>query len=155
MKCSCQRHTQVFDLPGPAHDLIGANTVRAQQDDLSPPDMLVRGVAVPRQRLQTAAVGRLKSDENSGSHASDSHAFMSRGNPSRIQMSDAIPELPARGKKTNAPVRMRVSCHRAGCPGQYSCPNCSPEVDGPRPKRSKGHPRTALMSVNAQGVGCA
>src|SRR3984957_12334502 len=30
----------------PAHDLIGTNTVRAQQDDLSPPDMLVRGVAV-------------------------------------------------------------------------------------------------------------
>src|SRR4051794_23979221 len=26
---------------GPAHDLIGANTVGAQQDDLSPPDMLV------------------------------------------------------------------------------------------------------------------
>jgi len=35
-------------LAGPAHDLIGANTVRAQKDDLSPPDMLVRGVAVPR-----------------------------------------------------------------------------------------------------------
>src|ERR1700681_2600201 len=54
-------------LAGPAHDLIRANTVRAQQDDLSPPDMLVRGVAVPRQRLQTAAVGRFKSDGNSGS----------------------------------------------------------------------------------------
>jgi hypothetical protein len=50
-------------LAGPAHDLIGANTVRAQQDDLSPPDMLVRRVTVPRQRLQTAAVGRLKSNE--------------------------------------------------------------------------------------------
>ena len=35
-------------LADPAHDLIGANTVRAQKDDLSPPDMLVRGVAVPR-----------------------------------------------------------------------------------------------------------
>src|ERR1700733_6939191 len=53
---------------GPAHDLIGANTVRAQQHDLSSPDMLVRGVAVPCQRLQTAAVGRLKSNGNSGSH---------------------------------------------------------------------------------------
>jgi hypothetical protein len=57
---------------------------------LSPPDMLVRAVAVPRQRLQTAAVGRLKSDGNSCSHAPDSHAFRSRGIPSRIQMSDAI-----------------------------------------------------------------
>src|SRR6201984_13950 len=54
-----------FRLAGPAHDFIGANTVRAQQDYLSPPDMLVRAVAVPRQRLQTAAVGRLKSDGNS------------------------------------------------------------------------------------------
>ena len=73
-----------------AHDLIGADTVRTQQDDLSPPDMLVRGVAVPRQRLQTAAVGRPESNGNSGSHAPDSHALRSEGIPSRIQMSDAI-----------------------------------------------------------------
>ena len=77
-------------LAGPAHDLIGANTVRAQQDDLSPPDMLVRGVAIPRERLQTAAIGRLESDGNSGSHAPDSHASSQLGIPSRIQMSDAI-----------------------------------------------------------------
>jgi hypothetical protein len=43
MKRSRQRQTQVFGFAGPAHDLIGANTVRAQQDDLSPLDMLVRG----------------------------------------------------------------------------------------------------------------
>src|ERR1700722_12167525 len=73
-------HT-VFRLAGPAHDFISANTVRAQQDYLSPPDMLVRAVAVPRQRLQAAAVGRLKSDGNSCSHAPDSHAFRSRGIP--------------------------------------------------------------------------
>ena len=29
-------------LAGPAHDFIGANTVRAQQDDLGSPNMLVR-----------------------------------------------------------------------------------------------------------------
>src|SRR4029079_6106924 len=58
---------------GPAHDLIGANTVRAQQDDLSPPDVLVWGVAIPRQHLQTATISRLESDENSSSHAPDSH----------------------------------------------------------------------------------
>ena len=77
-------------LAGPVHDLIGANTVRAQQDDLSPPDMLVRGVAIPRERLQTAAIHRLESDGNSGSHAPDSHASSPLGIPSRIQMSDAI-----------------------------------------------------------------
>src|ERR1700733_15979012 len=69
-------------LARPAHDLIGTNTVRAQQNDLRTPDMLVRGVAVPSQRLQTAAVGRLESNGNSGSHAPDSHAFSSREIPS-------------------------------------------------------------------------
>src|SRR5450830_1093977 len=54
---------------GPAHNLIGANTVRAQQDNLSPPDMLVRGIAIPGEHLQTASVGRLESNGNSGSHA--------------------------------------------------------------------------------------
>ena len=67
-------------LAGPSHDFIGANTVRAQQDYLSPPDMLVQAVAVPRQRLQTAAVGRLKSDGNSGSHAPDLPCIQVPGN---------------------------------------------------------------------------
>src|SRR5674536_117365 len=64
-------------LTGPAHDLIGANTVRAEQDDLGSPDMLVRGVAVPRERLQTAAICGLESDGNSSSHAPNSHASLS------------------------------------------------------------------------------
>src|SRR4029077_12772779 len=34
-------------LAGPAHNLIGADTVCAQQDDLGPPDMLMRCVAIP------------------------------------------------------------------------------------------------------------
>ena len=75
---------------GQAHDLIGTNTVRAQQDDLSPPDMLVWGVAIPRQHLQTAAISGLESDGNSGSHAPNSHASGPLGIPSGIQMSDAI-----------------------------------------------------------------
>jgi hypothetical protein len=75
---------------GPAHDLIGANTVRTQQDDLSPPDMLVWGVAIPRERLQTAAISGLESNEDSGSHAPDSHASSPLGIPSGIQMSDVI-----------------------------------------------------------------
>ena len=37
-----------------------------------------------------AAIGRLESDGNSGSHAPDSHASSQLGIPSRIQMSDAI-----------------------------------------------------------------
>ena len=76
---------------GPAHDLIGAKTVRAQKDDLSSPDMLVWGVAIPRESLQTAAISGLESDGNSSSHAPDSHASSQMGIPSGIQMSDAIP----------------------------------------------------------------
>src|SRR5260221_638408 len=43
--------------------------------------MLVRAVAISRQRLQTEAIGRLESDGNSCSHAPDSHAFRPTGNP--------------------------------------------------------------------------
>jgi hypothetical protein len=50
----------------PAHDLIGANTVHAQQDALGPPDMLAWGVAIPRERLQTARISELESNGNSG-----------------------------------------------------------------------------------------
>ena len=54
--------------------LMGADAVSAQQDDLGPPDMLMCGVAIPRERYQTAAVTGLESDANTGSHAPDSHA---------------------------------------------------------------------------------
>jgi hypothetical protein len=73
----------------PAATSIGANTVRAQQNDLSPPDMLVWGVAIPREHLQTAAISGLESD-GSGLHVPDSHAPSPLGIPSGIQMSDAI-----------------------------------------------------------------
>src|SRR5258708_1519889 len=89
MKRSCQRQTQVFDLPVRRTISLVPNPVRAQQHDLSPPDVLVWGVAVPREHLQTAATRGLESDGNSGSHAPDSHASSPLGIPSRIQMSDA------------------------------------------------------------------
>ena len=77
-------------LAGPAHNLIGADTVCAQQDDLGPPDMLMRCVAIPYDRAQTAAINRLEKNRNSGSHAPDLHATSQTGIPSRIQMSDLI-----------------------------------------------------------------
>jgi len=64
-----------------AQDPIGAKTIRAQQDDLSPPDMLVWGVAIPREHLQTAAISGLESDGNSGAHAPDSHTYSPLGIP--------------------------------------------------------------------------
>jgi len=77
-------------LSSPPHDLVGANAVRAQQNDLGAPEMLMRGVAIPRERRQTAAVTGLESDGNSGSHAPDSHATSAEGIPPRIQMLDLI-----------------------------------------------------------------
>ena len=50
----------------------------------------MRGIPVPRDRLQTAAIRGLESDGNSGSHAPDSHASRPRGIPFGSQMSDAI-----------------------------------------------------------------
>src|ERR1700745_2417945 len=49
-------------LAGPAHDLARAEPVRAQQDDLSPPDPLLRRIAIPHARLQKATVGRRGDD---------------------------------------------------------------------------------------------
>jgi len=76
MGCLCRRvgPDERHDRPNtdlrftaPAHDLIGANTVGTQQDDLSQPDMHVRGVAIPREHLQAVAIGELMRDENFGS----------------------------------------------------------------------------------------
>jgi hypothetical protein len=58
--------------------------------DLGPPDMLMCGVAIPRERCQTAAVTGLESDANTGSHVPDSHATNPVGIPPRIQMLDLI-----------------------------------------------------------------
>ena len=77
-------------LAGPAHDLIGANTVCTQQHDLCPPYVLVGGVAVPCQRLEATPASRLESDGNSSSHATNSHTPQPVGIHSGIQMSDAI-----------------------------------------------------------------
>jgi hypothetical protein len=75
---------------GLPHDFMGADTVCAQQNDLGPPDMLLRCVAIPRERRQAAAITGLESEGNSGSHAPDSHMSSPAGIPSRIQMSDLI-----------------------------------------------------------------
>jgi hypothetical protein len=77
-------------LAGPAHDLIGADTGSAQQNDLGPPDVFVGGVAAPHKRLQAPPASRLESDRNASSHATDSHASNPRGIPGGIQMSDVI-----------------------------------------------------------------
>jgi hypothetical protein len=76
-------------LAGPAHNLIGADTVCAQQDDRGPPDVLMRCVAIPYDRAQTAAINRLEKNGNSGSHAPELHATSQTGIPSSL-LSDLI-----------------------------------------------------------------
>lgn len=77
-------------LAGPPHDLDRADTVRRQQNDLGPPDMLLRAVAVAGDRLQTAAFGGSDGDGDAGAHAPDSHASEPAGIPLRIQASEFI-----------------------------------------------------------------
>ena len=56
-------------LAGPAHDLVGANTVGAREDDRRPPSVFLRGVTVPGDRFKSAADGPRDRDGNSGAHA--------------------------------------------------------------------------------------
>jgi len=75
---------------GPADDRVGAKPVRAQQDDLGPPDLFLRRVAIPYERLQPEAIGSCNSDGNTSAHAQDSHAIGLKGIPRGIQISDLI-----------------------------------------------------------------
>ena len=77
-------------LSSPPHDLMGAGAVRAQQNNLGAPYMLMQGVAIPSERCQTAAVAGFESEGNSGSHPPDSHATSPPGIPLGIQMLDLI-----------------------------------------------------------------
>jgi hypothetical protein len=77
-------------LAGSTHDLVGADAVHAQQDDLGSPHVLVRRVAILCQGLEPALASRLERKRNSTSHAQDSHADWLKGIPFGIQMSDAI-----------------------------------------------------------------
>ena len=44
-------------LAGPAHDLVRAEPVGSEQDDLGPPDVLLWSVAVRNQRLKSSTIG--------------------------------------------------------------------------------------------------
>ena len=75
---------------GPAHDLVGAHTISAQQHDLRPPDMASARRCDPQERLQSTAISGFEGDGNPSPHAPDSHACNPLGIPAGIQMSDVI-----------------------------------------------------------------
>jgi hypothetical protein len=56
MKRCCQRQTQVLDVPGPAHDLVGADAVGAQKHNFRSPSVLLRGVTVLGDRFKLTAI---------------------------------------------------------------------------------------------------
>jgi hypothetical protein len=64
--------------------------IRAQQHDLGTPDLLLRGIAIPHQRLQLEAIRTGDGDGNSSSHAPDSHEFGCAGILFGNQMSKLI-----------------------------------------------------------------
>jgi hypothetical protein len=76
--------------PFPAHDLVRAGAFGEKQNDLGPPVMLLRGIAVPDDRLEPLSIGSRNSDGNSPAHAADSHARQVTGIPLGIQPSDFI-----------------------------------------------------------------
>ncbi len=89
-KRSCQRQTQVLDLPVSRMIAFVPTPCGAEQDDLRPPDVLLRRVAVPDQSAEPIKVGRRDGKGNTRSHAANSHAASPPGIPDGIQMSDAI-----------------------------------------------------------------
>jgi hypothetical protein len=68
-------------LARPAHDRVGAEAIGAEQHDPGPPDVLLGGVAVRDQRLQTATLGGCHTHGDSRAHRPDSHAASPNGIP--------------------------------------------------------------------------
>ena len=75
---------------GLPHDLGRAATVRCQQHDLSPPDMLLRAVSVRHDRIQLDTIRRTHVDFDTGAHPANSHVTTIAGIRIRTQMSDFI-----------------------------------------------------------------
>src|SRR5512132_748421 len=73
-------------LAAAAHDLGRAETVRGRQDDLRPPDVLLRAVPVRDDRFQTGTIGGADFDGDVPAHAHRLAHPASHGNP----MSDAL-----------------------------------------------------------------
>jgi hypothetical protein len=62
MKRSCQRQTQVFDLPVRRIDLVRPGPVDSEQDDRGPPNMLLPGVAIFDESFKPLPLGRRNRD---------------------------------------------------------------------------------------------
>jgi len=75
---------------GSPHDLVRADPIGGEQDDLSSPDMLLRGVAIFDKSLEPLPVSRGNGHGFSRAHRADSHASRKTGIPKGTQPSDFI-----------------------------------------------------------------
>ena len=67
----------------PTHDLVRSETLGRKQNDLGPPGVLLRRVAVLQNRLQPLALRRFHRDGYSRSHTADLHLCEPAGIPLR------------------------------------------------------------------------
>jgi hypothetical protein len=76
------------------HDLSRAATIRRQKDDLCPPNVLLRAIAVRDHGLKLATVGSAQLDIRSFVHPFvhplDSHTRVLQGIPKRIEVLDWV-----------------------------------------------------------------
>ena len=79
-----------FRLPGSSHDRVRADAIGGQKHYLTPPDMLLRRVAVLNQSLEPTNIGGRNEDRFSCAHRANSHVEPASGIPSGIQMLGSI-----------------------------------------------------------------
>jgi hypothetical protein len=77
-------------LPGPSHDLVRADAIGGQQHDLSPPNVLLRRVAVLNQSFEPTNIGGRERERFSSAHRADSHVEPAPGIPFGTQKLGSI-----------------------------------------------------------------
>jgi hypothetical protein len=75
---------------GSPHDLVRAEPIGSEQNDLSPPNVFLRSVAIFDESLEPPSISRQNGNGFSCAHRADSHALQKTGIPKGTQPSDLI-----------------------------------------------------------------
>jgi hypothetical protein len=75
---------------GSPHDLVRADPIGSEQNDLSPPNVFLRSVAIFDESLEPPSISRQNGNGFSCAHRADSHALQKMGIPKGTQPSDLI-----------------------------------------------------------------
>jgi hypothetical protein len=95
-----------FRFAGPTHDLVGTDTVGTQQDDLSPPDVLMRRITIPRERSQAAAVSGLESAASSSKRGISAARAALRASRAGLRRSAVRSKAPKEARGARLPQAM-------------------------------------------------